>query len=82
MPMETKPCVVCEKDLSPVLGSWLDYQPIGGGEICIRFDYGSRKDGDRYQGIICDECAEVLISKMHQTGGLNWSVSYGGISRV
>ncbi len=68
--MSTKPCVVCQKQLEDALDNdWKTLQPYGGGEIKLIFAFGSCKfDLNMYStefvGVICDECAEILIKQM------------------
>ena len=75
-------CVLCGKAMEPVEGG--DYQPYGGGEICLVFAYGSCKFDcypgfTEYQGAVCDDCATPLVSKMDCTGhDLNGQLIKGG----
>ncbi len=68
--MDTKPCVVCKKQLESAVNDWKTLQPLGGGEIKLFFAYGSLKyDHNMYTtefvGVICDECATLLIEQMN-----------------
>lgn len=74
---ETKPCVICDKQLKPVMpdknNPWNTYQPYGGGEIQLIFSFGSLKFDENsgstvFRGIICDDCAEKLVNKMDKKG--------------
>lgn len=66
---ETKPCVMCGKELESAIGGWETLQPYGGGEINLMFAYGSCKfdlsmHTTVFRGIICDDCAEKIVPKM------------------
>ena len=39
--MDTKPCVVCKKQLESAVNDWKTLQPLGGGEIklFLRMDH-------------------------------------------
>ena len=68
----TQPCIICNRHLSSMFGTWRTNQPDGGREIQLTCSYGSRFDsttnmyGSIYSGLICDGCAEGLIKKMRQ----------------
>lgn len=71
---ETRPCVLCDRRLEPACPTWSmsEYQPYYGGEMQLLFGYGSTKFdkgmyGTRYQGLVCDDCAEKLVGKMKET---------------
>lgn len=72
--MITKPCIICDKELTDVFSAkgeslkyrkeWETMQPMKGGEINIYFAYGSKLTDElceKYTGVICDDCAEKLI---------------------
>ena len=66
----TKPCVVCEKELSSICDDdWQGMQPNNGCEIQIIGAYGSTKfdlnmSSTVFKGVICDDCAEKLVVNM------------------
>lgn len=71
--METKPCIMCGKQLKCALPNddWSTNQPYGGGEVKFIFAYGSCKfDNNIYStefvGVICDDCAEKCVDNMIQ----------------
>ena len=64
-----KACVMCGKMLDCAVYDWSTFQPYGGGEISLHFGFGSLKfdsdiDDTQLRGIICDDCAEPLVTKM------------------
>lgn len=70
--METKPCILCDRQLEPATPyGWKYKQPYYGGEVRFIFSYGSTKF-DKYPhstiftGYICDDCAEKCINKMQE----------------
>lgn len=69
-----RPCILCNKKLESVFQDLKKdhIQPCGGGEVQFIFAYGSLKFDNNieptiFRGVICDECAEPLISKMDNT---------------
>lgn len=76
-----RPCCICEKLLESALEGvyddpWKTLQPYGGGEINLIFGYGSTKFdldmcGTLFKGIICDDCAEVIVGKMKRVNPEN-----------
>jgi hypothetical protein len=62
-------CVLCNKELEPVHEDGKYNQVYDGGEIRLRFCFGSAKFDlcpgvTDFDALICDECAEPLIKKM------------------
>lgn len=66
-------CVICDKELKSALPPDLEDknsgQPYGGGEIVLKFCFGSTKFDNcpgmtYFDGFICDDCAEPLTKKM------------------
>lgn len=60
-------CVICDKALLMVDKKL--YQPHDGGEMQLIFSYGSTKfdlcpTSTVFRGLICDDCATKLVSKM------------------
>lgn len=79
-------CVICDKALESALPEDLQSknngQPYGGGDIILKFCFGSTKfdkcPGMTYfEGFICDDCAIPLVEKMKMTlydmDGKPWS---------
>lgn len=69
--MKPKPCIICDKPLESVDIDWKNMQPHNGGEVKFIFSYGSTKFDDCFgstvfRGVICDDCAEKLVSKMEK----------------
>lgn len=66
-------CVQCNKQLESALPGHLQDrncgQPYAGGHIILKFCFGSTKFDNcpgltRFEGFICDDCAEPLTKKM------------------
>ena len=69
--METRPCLLCDKQLECAVNDWETNQAYGGGQIQFIFHYGSCKFDHRlcgtiYTALICDECAEKYVGKMDE----------------
>lgn len=66
-------CVMCKKAFESATGDWTTSQPHAGGEIELRFAFGSTKfdwhiGRTIFLGLICDDCAEPMIADMKMTG--------------
>ena len=71
MTEETRPCIICDKQLECAVQSWNSSQPYGGGELIFSFSYGSLKfddhcGGTEFRALICDECAQTYKNKIEQ----------------
>lgn len=69
-PMPTV-CCTCGKQMELVNDN--PGQPYDGGDIKITFSFGSAKFDTHigctvYDGLICDDCAEKLVSRMRMRG--------------
>lgn len=69
--MNGKPCIICGKELKPVMETWEWMQPYGGGEVKLTFCYGSAKfdwypSCTQFRGVICDDCTVEIQDRLEK----------------
>lgn len=67
--VEQRSCCMCDKPMISAVGTWDTRQPHGGGEIQLRFGFGSCKydlemGTTKFWALICDDCASKFVRKM------------------